>query len=241
MSEGFHRFEDPADMTGETGETRGLPAGMMTPGEDDEWHLVRRLSSGDEAAFVALIDRYNTPLLRLAMVYVGSRAVAEEVVQETWIAVLEGLHRFEGRSSLKTWIFRILANRAKTRAQREGRTIPFSSLANMQDDTAEPAVEPDRFRPPGEQWAGGWIAFPASWEESPEERVLSQETRSRIQQAIESLSPNQREIITLRDIEGWSAEETCSLLGISEGNQRVLLHRARAKVRGALEQYYAET
>ena len=211
---------------------------MTTPVENEDWELVKRLSSGDEAAFMMLIDRYQMPLLRLAMVYVSSWAVAEEVVQETWVAVLEGLHRFEGRSSLKTWIFRILANRAKTRALREGRTIPFSSLADMQDDADEPAVELDRFLPSDEAWAGGWVTAPVRWEESPEERLLSQETRSRIQQAIDDLSPNQREIITLRDIEGWSSEETRNFLGVSEGNQRVLLHRARAKVRSALEKYY---
>jgi RNA polymerase sigma-70 factor (ECF subfamily) len=214
---------------------------MMTPVENEDWELVRRLSSGDEAAFMMLIDRYQMPLLRLAMVYVPSRAVAEEVVQETWLAVLEGLHRFEGRSSLKTWIFRILANRAKTRALREGRTIPFSSLADAQDDADEPAVEPERFLPAGEPWTGGWVTLPARWEESPEERLLSQETRACIQQAIDDLSPNQREIITLRDIEGWSSEETRNFLGVSEGNQRVLLHRARAKVRSALEKYYDES
>jgi RNA polymerase sigma-70 factor, ECF subfamily len=156
------------------------------------------------------------------------------------MAVLESLPRFEGRSSLRTWIFRILSNRAKTRAQREGRTIPFSSLADMLDEEAEPAVDPARFRPAGQQWAGGWVAFPASWEESPEERLLSKETRMCIEKAIAALSPNQREIITLRDIEGWSSEEACSFLGISEANQRVLLHRARSKVRGALERYYAQ-
>jgi len=206
----------------------------------NDWHLIGLLRNGDETAFVSLIDSCNSTMLRLAMVYVATRSVAEEVVQETWVAVLEGLHRFEGRSSLKTWIFRILTNRAKTRAQREGRSIPFSSLADMNLDEAESAVEPDRFRPPGAQWAGGWKSFPATWEELPEERVLSQETRTCIEKAIATLSPNQREIIILRDMEGWSAEETSQALNISEGNQRVLLHRARSKVRGALEEYFAD-
>lgn len=232
MSEGLRWQRESVDMT------RDQPEGMAA--STDDWHLINLLRSGDEAAFEILIDRYYTAMLRLAMVYVMSRTVAEEVVQETWMAILESLRRFEGRSSLRTWIFRILTNRAKTRAQREGRTIPFSSLADMLDEATEPAVEPARFRPPGQQWAGGWVAFPASWEESPEELLLSQETRSCIEKAIAALSPNQREIITLRDIEGWSPEETCSFLGISEANQRVLLHRARAKVRGVLERYFAE-
>jgi RNA polymerase sigma-70 factor (ECF subfamily) len=206
----------------------------------DDWHLIGLLRGGDETAFVSLIDSYYSAMLPLALVYVATRAVAEEVVQETWVAVLEGLHRFEGRSSLKTWIFRILTNRAKTRAQREGRSIPFSSIADMNVDDAEPAVDPDRFRPAGTQWAGGWKSFPATWEELPEERVLSQETRNCIEKAIATLPPNQREIIILRDIEGWSAEETCHALNISEGNQRVLLHRARSKVRGVLEKYFTE-
>lgn len=156
------------------------------------------------------------------------------------MAVLEGLPRFEGRSSLKTWIFRILTNRAKTRAIREGRSMPFASFADVQIEDDEPAVDPDRFRPPGAQWAGGWVSFPATWEEQPEERALTMETRAYLERAIDTLPPNQREIITLRDVEGWSSEETCSLLSISEGNQRVLLHRARAKVRNALEKYFTE-
>ncbi len=211
-----------------------------TMASSDDWHLIGLLRSGDEAAFVSLVETHYSTMLPLAMVYVATKTVAEEVVQETWVAVLEGLHRFEGRSSLKTWIFRILTNRAKTRAQREGRSIPFSSIADLNTDDAEPAVEPDRFRPPGAQWAGGWKSFPAMWEELPEERVLSQETYVCIKNAIATLPPNQREIIILRDMEGWSAEETCHALNISEGNQRVLLHRARAKVRNALERYFAE-
>ena len=232
MGEGFHRSRDSADVT------RNQPEGVTASADD--WHLIGLLRNGDEAAFVTLIDSYHTAMLRVAMIYVTTPMVAEEVVQETWIAVLEGLRRFEGRSSLKTWIFHILINRAKKRAQREGRTIPFSSLADTLDDPDEPAVEPDRFRPPGQQWAGGWVAFPVRWEESPEERLLSQETYGCIEKAIEVLSPNQRAIITLRDIEGWSSEETCRFLGIAEGHQRVLLHRARSKVRGSLEKYFAE-
>ena len=206
----------------------------------DDLYLIEQLRSGNEAAFVALIDRYATAMLRLAMVYVTAWAVAEEVVQETWLAVLEGLNRFEGRSSLKTWMFRILTNCAKTRAQREGRSIPLSSLSDMDTDYHEPAIDPDRFLPADHQWPGHWVSFPAKWEEMPEDRLLSQETRACIDRAIEALPPNQRVIITLRDIEGWKAEETCTFLGISEVNQRVLLHRARSKVRGVLEKYFEE-
>lgn len=178
------------------------------PEPADDWQLVTLLRDGDEAAFVFLITSYLRAMLHLAMLYVARPMVAEEVVQETWMAVLESLPRFEGRSSLKTWIFRILTNRAKTRAAREGRSVPFASLADLELDVDEPAVEAERFRPPGAQWAGGWLSFPAPWEGLPEERLLSQETRACLQTAIEALPPGQRAIITLRDIEGWSAAET---------------------------------
>src|SRR5437899_12518413 len=206
----------------------------------DERRLLEMLRNGNEAAFVSLIDQYHIAMLRLAQVFVSTQAVAEEVVQEAWVGVLQGLHRFEGRSSLKTWIFRILTNCAKTRAQREGRSTPFSSLSDIDADQSEPAVDPDRFLPADHEWSGHWVSFPANWQEMPEDRLLSQETRACIHRAIEALPPNQREIIILRDIEGWTSEETCSFLGISEGNQRVLLHRARSKVRNVLEKYFQE-
>jgi RNA polymerase sigma-70 factor, ECF subfamily len=204
----------------------------------DELALIGALSNGDEAAFVDLIDRYHGPLLRLAQVYVPNRAVAEEVVQETWMGVLRGLDRFEARSSLKTWIFRILVNRAKTRGEREGRIIPFSSLWSAESAPDEAAVEPERFLPADhEQWPGHWSSPPKSWGESPEERLLAGETRAYIRAAIETLPPTQQEVITLRDVEGFTSVEVCELLGITESNQRVLLHRARSKVRRALEHY----
>ena len=206
----------------------------------DDLYLIEQLRNGNEDAFVALIDRYAPAMLRLAMVYVRTSAVAEEVVQETWLGILEGLGHFEGRSSLKTWMFRILTNCAKTRAQREGRSMPFSSLEDSDPDHAEHAVDPDRFLPGDHRWPGGWVSFPSNWEEMPEDRMLSQETYACIMQAIEALPPNQRVIITLRDIEGWTSEETCAFLGISEVNQRVLLHRARSKVRRVLEEYFEE-
>jgi RNA polymerase sigma-70 factor, ECF subfamily len=205
---------------------------------DDDLHLIELLRNGNEAAFVALIDRYSDTMARLAMIYVTTWPVAEEVVQETWMSVFENLSHFEGRSSLKTWMFRILTNCAKTQAQREGRSIPFSSHSGMSTHHAEPAVEPDRLLPADHHRAGHWVSVKR--EEMPEERLLSQETRMCLERAIEALPPNQREIIILRDIEGWTSDEICSTLGISEGNQRVLLHRARSKVRSALEKYFQE-
>lgn len=239
MSEGTPRSDDLHRVPGQPAAIGDLPSESVASADD--WHLIVLLRNGDEAAFVSLIESYHTSMLHLATVFVTRPMVAEEVVQETWMAVLEGLPRFEGRSSLKTWIFRILTNRAKTRAVREGRSIPFASFADESIESDEPAVEPDRFRPPGTHWAGGWLSFPTPWEGSPEERLLSKETRARIEKAIEALPATQRTIITLRDVEGWSSEETCSLLGISEVNQRVLLHRARSKVRSVLEKYFAET
>jgi RNA polymerase sigma-70 factor (ECF subfamily) len=206
----------------------------------DDSYPVELLRRGNEDAFALLVDRYSGAMVRLAMVYVSARAVAEEVVQETWLAVLEGLYRFEERSSLKTWMFRILTNIAKTRAQREGRSVPFSLLADMDSDDGGPVVDPERFLPAANRWAGHWTSFPSSWEEVPERRLLSGETFACIERAIEGLPAIQRQVILLRDIEGWSSDEACHALGISEGNQRVLLHRARSKVRTALERYFAD-
>jgi RNA polymerase sigma-70 factor (ECF subfamily) len=203
--------------------------------------LVDALRRGEEAEFAALIDQYHGSLLRLALVYVQNRSAAEEVVQETWLGVIQGLERFEARSSLKTWIFRILTNRAKTKGKREGRTIPFSAVWSANADPAEPAVDPSRFHAyDHHRYPAHWTANPASWDELPEERLLGQETRARIQEAVDRLAPSQREVITLRDIEGFSSDEVCNILGITETNQRVLLHRARSKVRRALEQYFDE-
>jgi RNA polymerase sigma-70 factor (ECF subfamily) len=202
---------------------------------DDEQRLLAALKAGDEAAFAELVDRYHAGLVRLAMTFVRSRAVAEEVVQETWLGVLRGLPRFEGRSSLRTWITRILVNQAKTRALRERRSVPFSSLAGELEDG--PAVDPNRFRNP--QFPGGWSDPPQSWAALPEARLLGAETRAKLLEAIQQLPPMQRRVITLRDVEGWDAAEVRDLLDLSEVNQRVLLHRARSRVRAALEQYLA--
>jgi RNA polymerase sigma-70 factor (ECF subfamily) len=176
-------------------------------------------------------------MLRLAMVYVRNRAVAEEVVQEAWLGVLNGIDRFQGRSSLKTWIFRILTNTAKTRSERERRTTPFSALAAEDDEG--PVVDPDRFLGPDHRYAGHWGTPPTPWDEVPETKLVSDETKGKIEAAIAALPPVQREVITLRDVEGWDAEEVCNVLELSETNQRVLLHRARTKVRLVLEEYLA--
>ena len=188
--------------------------------------LVEGLRAGDEAAFRALMREYGGAMLRVAQMYVSSRAVAEDVVQDAWIGVLRGIGRFEGRSSLKTWLFRIVANTAKTRGVREARSIPFTSLG----DDSEGSVDPDRFLGSGER-------FPGHWAVPPEGRVLAAEAMGVIDRAIEALPPAQRAVITLRDIQGLSSEEVRNALELSETNQRVLLHRARSKVRGALEEY----
>ena len=196
---------------------------------DSDARCLERLRAVDESSFMELVERHHGTLVRLAQSFVPSRAVAEEVAQETWLGVLSGLDRFEGRSSLKTWIFRILVNRAKTRGVRESRSVPFSSLAA---DEGEPAVDPDRFVE-----AGAWATPPRAWEGEPEDRLLSGEARGVIDAAIEELPPAQRQVITLRDVEGLDAAEVVDLLDISDGNQRVLLHRARSRVRQALEDY----
>jgi len=207
----------------------------------DEQRLLGRLRARDEGAFMELVDRYGSSLLRVALLFVATRAVAEEVVQETWLGVLAGIDRFEGRSSLKTWLFRILTNRAKTRAVREARTVPFSALAATELGEDEPAVDPDRFLAADHpRWPGHWASSPRSWAELPEQRLLGAETRQVIADAIDALPTVQRTVISLRDVEGWGSEEVCDALGLTEGNQRVLLHRARSRVRARLDEYLAE-
>lgn len=199
---------------------------------DDDLDLVARLRLRDESAFRELISRYHLALLRMARQFVSTQQAAEDVAQETWLAVLQGIDRFEGRSSLKTWIFRIMMNRARTRATREGRSIPFAAFA-ADAEGEEAAVGPEFFIDSGRN-AGHWAAMPGSWERLPEEQLLDGETRARIQQAIDALPPGQRAVITLRDVEGWSSADVCNILDISETNQRVLLHRARSRVRREL-------
>jgi RNA polymerase sigma-70 factor (ECF subfamily) len=203
---------------------------------EDDLRLAQAAQRGDERAFEALVERYHASLLRVAMLYVRNRSVAEEVVQETWLGVLRGLDRFERRSLLRTWIFRILTNTAKTRAVRESRSVPFSSLASPDEDDG-PSVEPERFRGADDRWSGHWASPPPGWADIPESRLVSKETLEIVQDAIAALPPMQAKVIALRDVEGWSSEEVCALLELTEGNQRVLLHRARSKVRAQLERY----
>ncbi len=189
------------------------------------------LRAGDEAAFLALVNRHHGAMLRVAAMYVRSRAIAEEVVQEAWLGVVKGLHLFEGRSSLKSWIFQILVNCAKTRGLREVRAVPMSSLADPSEE--EPSVPPDRFVEDGERWAGHWSSPPEPW---PDARVESAEMVAMVAAALETLPDSQRTVMSLRDVDGWDSGEVCELLGISEANQRVLLHRARSKVRALIEE-----
>jgi RNA polymerase sigma-70 factor (ECF subfamily) len=205
---------------------------------EKDQHLLEALRRGDEASFITLVEKYQGSMLRVGGIYLKDPAMVEEVVQDTWIDFLEGLERFEGRSSLKTWLFTILTNNAKTRGKRESRSLSFSQLVGVETD--EPAVDPQRFLPPGQRWAGIWALKPQPWGRSIEEEVLSHELLMRIEAVIEGLPGVQRTVISLRDVNGWPSEEVCNVLGISETNQRVLLHRARSKVRQALERYFDE-
>jgi RNA polymerase sigma-70 factor (ECF subfamily) len=234
----------PVERSASSGESRpAVNASATESGPSrEELDLIRALRSGDEATFTTLVSRYNPSLLRTAMMYVHDRSVAEEVVQDTWIGVLRGIDGFEPRASLKTWIFRILVNRAKTSAQREGRTVPFSATWDAQSEPDEPALDPDRFLASDGSYApaGWWASPPRSWGAAPEDALLAAETRGYLSRAIAALPAAQQEVITLRDVEGLVAGEVCNILGISEINQRVLLHRARAKVRLALERYFTQ-
>lgn len=202
----------------------------------DDTMLVDALRRGDESAFSWLLDRYHRPLHRTAISFVGSGATADEVVQDTWVAVIKGIDRFEGRSSVKTWIYRILMNIARTRGVKESRSIPFSS-AGPDTESSEPSFSPDRFRHGLTFAAGHWSAPPEPWDELSDNRLIAAETLERVRDAIAQLPDRQRVVITLRDLDGLSATEVCDLLELSEANQRVLLHRARARVRQSLESY----
>ena len=195
--------------------------------------LLERLRTGDEDAFATLLDGWSGGMLRLARSFVSTEESAAEVVQETWLAVIEGIDRFEGRSSLKTWVYRILTNTAKRRGVREYKVVPMSSV-----DDSGPTVDPSRFRPAGDPFPGHWWEFPPAWP-SPEQGLLSGEVRAYLTEALAELPERQRVVVVLRDIEGCPYDEVCELLGITPANQRVLLHRARAFLRGKLEDYYS--
>jgi len=204
----------------------------MTQVERAEAELLARLRAGDEDEFAALVARHSATMLAVAMTYVKGGAVAEEVVQETWLGVIQGLDRFEARSSLKTWILSILVNKAKIRGVREARSVPFTALALEGD---EPAVPPERFRGPDDAYPGHWRGSPADWRTSAEAAAHDRETLRMVVSAIAGLPLAQQTVIRMRDVEGYSPEEVCATLDVSEGNQRVLLHRARSRVRAALE------
>ena len=199
--------------------------------------LVKRLRAGDEQAFMDLVDALQPSMLRVARMYVSSHAVAEEVVQDAWLGVLKGIERFEGRSSLRTWIFRIVTNIAKTRGQREGRSVPFSSLAG--DDLEAPTFDPSMFLAGDDsQWPNHWSSIPSDWAGVPEDRLTGAETLRVVRTTLAGLPPMQAEVIRLRDVLGWSSQEVRNALELSQTNQRVLLHRARGKLRRALEREF---
>jgi RNA polymerase sigma-70 factor, ECF subfamily len=198
----------------------------------EERRLVDALRTGDERAFTQLVDEYGPTMLRVARLYAPSAAVAEEVVQEAWLGVLKGIGRFEGRSSLKTWIFRILTNTAKTRGIREGRSVPFSSLTA---ESGGPSVDPERFLGEETNFPGHWADPPQRWEGAA--RLLEREALELIERTIAELPPAQAIVITMRDVVGFDSEQVCNALEITETNQRVLLHRARSRVRRTLEEY----
>jgi RNA polymerase sigma-70 factor (ECF subfamily) len=209
--------------------------GTRSPARRDEWELVAALRKGDEAAFLTLVSRYHRPMVRVARAYLPSDAAAEDAVQEAWLGVLKGIEGFEGRASVKSWIFRIAVYCAKTRRARDGRLVPMSSLEDDGEDG--PAVDPDRFQPEGERYANHWSRPPEPW---ADDRLQAAQTAALVKAEIERLPPGQRAVITLRDVEGLESTEVCAILGLSEGNQRVLLHRARSKVRAAMEPHMKE-
>ncbi len=224
----------PEMQTGAAGFAQGVPPGSAAEGEEG---VLAALRGGDEGAFAALVDRYHASLIRVARLYVASEAAAEDVAQETWLGVLQGLAGFQGRCTLKAWIFSILANIARTRGARDKRMLPMSSLA-AGDEGAGPSVDPDRFNPDTHpRWPGHWAQPPEPWQD---EELAGRETLAAIKAAIETLPAMQRAVMTMRDVEGLDSAETCQVLGISEVNQRVLLHRARSKVRALLEKILAD-
>lgn len=213
------------------------PTAETSEAQRDDRRLVEALRRGDEAAFELLLERHHASMLRASLAWVSSHAVAEEVVQDTWLRVLHNLDRFEGRSTLRTWIFTILGNCARRRAKQEGRSIPFAALAAA-DDQPGPVVDADNFFPVDHpRWASCWTSLVDGRFGAPEEVVLSHEMRDVVRSALAVLPRGQCEVMTLRDVEGWSADEVCSFLDLTPENQRVLLHRARARVREAIRSY----
>ncbi len=196
-----------------------------------------RLRAGDERAFETVVERHHAVMLAVARSYVKTHAAAEEVVQDAWLGVLQGLDRFQGRSSLRTWIVSIVINIARTRAVRDARTVPFSALDSA---SGQAAVSPDRFRGPDDAFPGHWNRYPNDWRSLPEEVLVGAETVGAAMRAMDDLPAAQKAVIRMRDVDGWTGEEVCAALNITPGNQRVLLHRARSRVRRALERHLEE-
>jgi RNA polymerase sigma-70 factor (ECF subfamily) len=207
----------------------------------DDAELVRRLRERDETAFAVILDAWSPGMLRLARTFVSTAASAEEVLQDTWLAVIIGVRSFEGRSSLRTWVYRILVNTAKRCGERESRTVPWSSVADGWDETAVPTVDPTRFQSAEEEFPGHWRDWPRQWPPSPERQAIATELRSVLDSAVDGLPARQRIVVLLRDVQGYPSDEVCAILDITAANQRVLLHRGRAAVRARLEHYFATT
>jgi RNA polymerase sigma-70 factor, ECF subfamily len=212
------------------------PAASTVPTIGSDQALIERLRAGDESTFADLVRRWSPAMLRLARNFVATNQSAEDAVQDAWLGMLDGLDRFEGRASLRTWTFTILVNRAKTRGVREHRTVVNLQAA---DSDGGPTVDPDRFQRPDGRYPGGWTStgVPAPWHE-PERQVVARETLSLVERALADLPARQRAVVTMRDVQGFGADEVCSVLALSPANQRVLLHRGRASLRVALENYY---
>jgi len=221
-----------------------VEAAVAVGGSHVQADLLDRLRAGDRIAFAELVNGWSPALLRLAQLHVSTRASAEEVVQETWLAVIHQLDRFEGRSSLRTWVFRILENVARGRGRREARTLPWSSAFPEPRDPADapPSVDSTRFRGPEDRWPGGWTPTgrPTSWQPPPDDAAVAAELRRRLGDALAELPDRQRIVVELRDVHGLTSEEVCERLRLSPGNQRILLHRGRARLRQQLEDFYRD-
>jgi RNA polymerase sigma-70 factor, ECF subfamily len=218
-------------------------AAVLEGGSPAQAELLERLRTGNRAAFAELVDAWSPMLLRVARCHVSTRASAEEVVQDTWLAVIRQLDRFEGRSSLRTWVFRILENQARTRGVRESRSVPWSSVFTDGAEGHGPTVDPGRFRGPEDRWPGGWspAGRPTAWEPPPEDAAMAAEIRRELRTALDELPARQRTVVELRDVHGLSSDEVCERLGLTPGNQRILLHRGRARLRTRLEDVYRDT
>ena len=215
--------------------SRAADVAQSRPTGGDDPELLSRLRHGDEATFAGVVRGWSPMMLRVARGHLSTDASCEEVVQETWMAVIRGLDGFEGRSSLRTWVFRILTNLAKTRGVREARTVPMSAA-----DGTGPTVDPDRFRPASDELPHNWtpVGAPVAWQPGPEQAAVAAETRRLLGAALQDLPDRQREVVTLRDVHGLSSDEVCAALDLTAANQRVLLHRGRARLRAVLEDYY---